>query len=338
MAGKSPASALALDRPARDLLAIPDREQTTRERRMRNVLMIGAGAMGCLFAARLAESGAKVLLIDVDAERLGRIAREGIVLTDDHGTRTVRLATGTAAEAKGPFDLALLFTKGMHSRAAIAAIAHLAHSPMPVLTLQNGLGNPEIVAEFFDAAKVLKGTAALPADLHGTNSVSSHGPGHVELGAMRTEGLPAAQEAAALLVRAGFDARVNADIDIAIWEKVAFNAALNALATVTMQANAGMDNPPGRRIVAAMLDEIVATAQGCGIAVNRARIDAAIDFALTHHTRHQASMLQDRIAGRASEIESINGAVCARAAALGLATPVTATMTDLVRLIELVRA
>ncbi len=119
---------------------------------------------------------------------------------------------------------------------------------------------------------------------------------------------------------------------------MAFNAALNTLAAVTLQSNAGMDNPPGRRIVDAMVDEVVATAHACGVKVDPARIDAAIDHALTHHGGHKASMLQDRLAGRASEIESINGAVVERAAAVGIPTPVLATMADLVRLIELARS
>jgi 2-dehydropantoate 2-reductase len=305
---------------------------------MQRILVIGAGAMGCLFAARIAESDADVMLIDVDEARLAAIAREGITLTDDSGTRVAPLRTGTAAQATGPFDLALLFTKGMHSGAAVRSIAHLAIEGGPhVLTLQNGLGNPEIIAEVFPADRILKGIAALPADLHDATHVSSHGAGHLELGSMTPAAHAAAEEASALLSRAGFDARTNETIDIAIWEKVAFNAALNALGTVTLQPNAGVNNAPGRRIAAAMVSEVVATAHALGIMVDHARIDAAIDFALTHHGGHQASMLQDRLAGRASEIESINGAVVERARVLGIATPVTETMTDLIRLIELKR-
>ncbi len=305
---------------------------------MQRILVIGAGAMGCLFAARIAQSGAQVMLIDVDAARLEAIARDGIALTDDSGTRIVPLATGTAEQATGPFDLVLLFTKGMHSRAAIRSVAHLAVPGGPhVLTLQNGLGNPEIVAEVFPQARILKGIAALPADLHGPTGVSSHGAGHIELGAMTPEGWNGAWAAVALLGRSGFEARFSEHVDVAIWEKVAFNAALNALAAITLQPNAGMDNAPGRRIVAAMVSEVVATARACGVAVDRTRIDGAIDFALVHHGGHRASMLQDRLAGRASEIESINGAVVARARAAGIAAPVTETMTDLVRLIELRR-
>jgi 2-dehydropantoate 2-reductase len=305
---------------------------------MQRILVIGAGAMGCLFAARIAESGADVMLIDVDEARLAAIAREGITLTDDNGTRVVPMRTGMAAQATDPFDLVLLFTKGMHSRAAIQSVAHLAIEGGPyVLTLQNGLGNPEFIAEVFPKDRILKGIAALPADLQGATYVSSHGAGHLELGGMTPATSPAAEAASALLAHAGFDARTNGTIDIAIWEKVAFNAALNAIGTVALQPNAGVNNPPGRRIAAAMVSEVVATAHASGIMVDHPRIDTAIDFALTHHGGHQASMLQDRLAGRTSEIESINGAVVERARALGIATPVTETMTDLVRLIELNR-
>lgn len=304
---------------------------------MERILVIGAGSMGCLFAARIAEAGAQVMLIDVDAVRIAAIARDGIHLVDDAGERTIPLAAGTAAEATGPFDLVLLFTKGMHSGPAIRSIAHLVASDAYVLTLQNGLGNPEIVAETFPAARILKGIAALPADLHGPTSVSSHGSGHVELGSMTPEGAAAAHAATALLARAGFDARYSDAIDVAIWEKVAFNAALNALGAVTEQPNAGIDNVPGRRIVTAMMEEVIATAHASGVPVDRERIAASIDFALTHHRGHQASMLQDRLAGRASEIDSINGAICDRAEAAGIAAPVNRTMADLVRLIELVR-
>ncbi|MBO9574997.1 MAG: ketopantoate reductase family protein [Sphingobium sp.] len=303
---------------------------------MQRILVIGAGAMGCLFAARIAESGADVMLIDVDTARLAAIAREGITLTDDNGTRSVPMKTGTANEATGPFDLALLFTKGLHSSSATRSLAHLAVAGGPyMLTLQNGLGNPEIIAETFPQDRILKGIAALPADLHDATHVSSHGSGHLELGGMTPAGAQAAEQAAVLLARSGFDARTNAMIDVAIWEKVAFNAALNALGTVTLQTNAGVNNGPGRRIAAAMVAEVAATAHACGVPVDAVRINASIDFALTHHGGHQASMLQDRIAGRATEIESINGAVCERAAAKGVPTPVTSTMTDLVRLIEL---
>src|SRR6478609_1866904 len=78
------------------------------------VAIVGAGAMGCLFAARIAETGAEVTVVDVDRDRLARIAAEGITLTDDTGTRTLSVGAAVAADVQAPVDLVVLFTKGMH--------------------------------------------------------------------------------------------------------------------------------------------------------------------------------------------------------------------------------
>ena len=147
-----------------------------------HVTIIGAGAMGCLFAARLAEQGSLVTLVDVDEVRLAAIARDGIMLTDDGGARPVRVAVATAAKATPPVDLLLLFTKGVHSAAAIRSVAHLAGAAPVALTLQNGIGNAELLAASFGADRVLIGTAHVPADLSGAASVTTHGFGFVELG------------------------------------------------------------------------------------------------------------------------------------------------------------
>lgn len=299
---------------------------------MRDVVIVGAGAMGCLFAARLAEGGARVTLVDVDEERLGALRREGITLTDDRGARRVPVHAGLAREVSGPAELVMLFTKSMHSAAAIESVAHLAASGSCALTLQNGLGNAEALADVFVRERILMGVTDFPADLEGPTAVASHGEGHVRLGGFADAAQPLAPPVAALFNRSHLTAEVDDDIRIAVWEKVAFNAALNALATVTGLTVGGMDVPPGRRIAALVVAEVVATAAAHGMKLDRARIDGKLDFALRNHRSHKASMLQDRLAGRPTEIEAINGAVVRAAEAAGVSAPVTATLADLVRL------
>jgi 2-dehydropantoate 2-reductase len=298
---------------------------------MHDIVIVGAGAMGCLFAVRLAETGARVVLIDVDEERLAALRRDGVTLADDHGERTVMIEAARAAEIVAPVDLVLLFTKAMHSKTAARSVAHLAATAQ-ALTLQNGIGNAEALADVFPPDQVLMGVTDFPADLEGPTRISSHGQGHV-----RIAGFTDAADAgpvAALLTSAGLAAQVAPDVRAAIWEKVAFNAALNAMAAVTGRTVGGMDAPPGRRIAAAVAGEVVATASAHAIVLDRAGIDRKIDFALTHHQGHKASMLQDLQAGRTTEIEAINGAVVRAAHAAGLAVPVTETLADLVRLME----
>lgn len=304
-------------------------------RSMPHVAIVGAGAMGCLFAARLAEQGARVTLVDVDRARLETLAREGIALTDDGGTRTLPVGAAVAADLAGPVDLLLLFTKGMHSAAAIRSVAHLAEAGPVALTLQNGIGNAELLAEGFGADRVLMGTAHIPADLTGPAAVLTHGFGHLELGGFTPAAHALAPPVVALLEQAGFGARLAGDVNAAVWEKVAFNAALNAVGMICEVPNAGVDNAPGRRIARHVVDETVAVAAAAGIAIDGARIVATVDQALREHAHHKASMLQDREHGRRTEIETINGAIAREGARLGVPTPVCDTLSDLVRVIEL---
>lgn len=301
---------------------------------MKDILIIGAGAMGCLFAARLAKAGANVTLLDVDVGRVHGIEREGLVLIDDQGTSAVRPRAALAKDHAGPADLVVLFTKGYHSASAVQSIAHLVPFAPVALTLQNGIGNAEILAETFGADHVLMGTAHVPADLQLPNRVISHGFAHIHLGGFNRAAQAHAPEVAALLGAGGFDAIVAETIEVAVWEKLAFNAALNALAMVARATNGEMNNEPGLRIAYAIVAETVAVAQAKGIGLDGAAIAREVARAVAEHAGHKASMLQDREAGRQTEIEFINGAVVREGVRHGIATPVAATLTDLVRLIE----
>lgn len=299
------------------------------------VVIVGAGAMGCLFAARIAEQGADVTVIDVDQKRLAAIAQDGITLTDDNGSRTLRVGAALAADVAGPVDLVVLFTKGVHSAAAVRSVAHLAADRPIALTLQNGIGNAELLAEGFGADHVLMGTAHVPADFSGLSAVATHGFGHLDLGGFTPAAQAYAPGVAALLQKAGFDSHVASDANVAVWQKVAFNAALNATGMICQVPNAGVDNEPGRRIAVKVVEETVAVAAAAGIRIDRDHIVATVDQALREHAHHKASMLQDREHGRATEIETINGAIAREGTRLGVATPVCDTLADLVRMIEL---
>ena len=299
------------------------------------VAVVGAGAMGCLFAARIAERGTHVTVIDVDHERLSVIGREGITLTDDNGSRTIAVRAALAAEIVAPVDLVLLFTKGTHSAAAVRSVAHLAASKPVALTLQNGIGNADLLAETFGAEHVLLGTAHVPADLTAPARVVTHGFGTIDLGGFTAAAHTFAPSVVALLRSAGFNTHLATDINAAVWEKVAFNAALNAAGMICQVSNAGIDNEPGRRLALKVVDEAVKVAEAAGIRINREQVGATIDAALREHAHHKASMLQDRERGRRTEIEMINGAIAREGMRLGVPTPVCDTLTDLVRIIEL---
>lgn len=301
---------------------------------MERIVIVGAGAMGCLFAARLALAGKSVTVIDVDPARLSQIATDGITLDDDSGEHRAVVHAALAAEVEGPVNLLMLFTKGMHSAAAIRSVAHLARTDCAVLTLQNGLGNVEAISEVFPADRILWGVTDFPADLEGPTRVASHGQGHIFLGNYPAGTDDRAQAVTSVFSAAGLNAVADPQVRVAVWEKVGFNAALNALCTVSGLPVGGLDHPAGRSAARAVIDEIAAIAKAEGAAVDHPRLCAKVDFALANHRTHKPSMLQDRLAGRRTEIESINGAVLEAARRHNVASPALQILTDLVRIGE----
>lgn len=301
---------------------------------VKNVLVVGAGAMGCLFAARMLEAGARVTLVDVDGKRLRYIDEHGLELVDDRGTRLMRPSVSRAADFDGPVDLVVLFTKAMHSRAASVSISHIRAQAPLAITLQNGLGNAEALAETFGADRVLVGTAMVPADLDMANRVVTHGFSTLHFGGLTPCAHLAHQPVAELLRLGGFDVIITPDPMRAVWEKLAFNAALNPLAMITSSNNGALNNPIGRRIASHCIAETVAVAAGRGIHLDAQVIEQQVSTALARHPGHEASMLQDRKHDRMSEIDSINRQIIAEGLRLGVAVPVNAVLADLVSLIE----
>ena len=300
---------------------------------MKKIAIVGAGAMGSLFAAGLTGAGCEVTLIDVDRTRIELLNRQGLIYEHAGGDSRIAVRAMLAAECRGPVDLVLMLTKGMHTRKAALSVAHLAGPSCWALTLQNGIGNAEALADVFGADHVLLGATDYPADLKAPNRIATHGSGTVWIGAYAGAPWPAVQEATDLFGMA-FAAVAEPQIKVKVWEKLAFNAALNALAAITRLTVGALDEPAGRRIAFAAVDEVVATAAASGLPLDRARIADKIENALRHHRDHKASMLQDLLAGRPTEIETINGAVVAVAQREGLGAPVNAVLADLVRLLE----
>jgi 2-dehydropantoate 2-reductase len=282
--------------------------------------------------------GGTVTVVDVDRSRLAAIANEGILVSDDLGSRSVEVEAKLAEDLDQAADLIIVFTKGMHTLAAAESVRSRVSDATAVLTLQNGLGNDLILADVFGAEKIVIGMTDVPADLTGPNSVSSHGQAHIVAGPYTSQGKSRADAVAAILRPAGFDVEVDDAVRVQIWEKVAFNSAMNATATVANLTVGEMDSEPGRRVIDRLWGEVADVAEASGILVDRNRIAAKVRNALDHHGGHKPSMLQDVLAGRRTEIESINGAVARFAKERGVPVPGNSVLADLVRMIELKRS
>lgn len=214
-----------------------------------NISILGAGAMGSLFGGLLAESGQSVTLLDINDTHLEAIRRQGLRLDTDSGERRVGgLSACRPEQVTGQPDLLLVFTKAQHTDSALRSIAGHIGEHTRVLTLQNGLGNAEALCRHVAPQQVMIGMTTWPADMVGPAHVRSHGQGVVRLLSLEGVERQASTQVAAVLEAAGLHCAEDPQVWTSIWEKVAFNAALNSLCAVTGCTVGQLDGvPQGRR-------------------------------------------------------------------------------------------
>ena len=300
------------------------------------IAVLGAGAMGSLFGGLLAESGQAVTLIDVNDAHVGAVREHGLRLETDAGDRRLDgLHACRPEQAEAAPDLLLLFTKTLHTGAALEAVAHIIAPHTLVLTLQNGLGNVETVRRHVPEDRILVGVTTWPADYVGPGHVRSHGAGMVRIMAADGRDDPLVRSVVRVLGGAGLNGDIDPQVWKAIWEKVAFNAALNGICAVT---GCSVDQvgaiPQGMVLASSVVAEVVAVARAEGVDADADRCRRTVADAVARHLGHKPSMLQDVLAGRPTETGAIHGAIVERARKHGLAVPCTETLLQLVRLIE----
>src|ERR1700678_174085 len=319
------------------------------------ITVAGAGAMGCRFGAALFEAGHHVTLLDGWREHVTAINEAGLRVTDATGTRTLAVPAVFFCPPAQPCpepvspspqpaaDLVIVFAKAT-ATAAVAAAATAAGAIGPstlVLTLQNGLGNIEALLAHVPASRLLAGTTTLGTELLGPGHIRALGSGETVLGplpgAVGGVGTEPAERIALALYGAGISVRTSPSALEVIWAKVAFNCVMNSLcsiASIPVSALArygGIDALPEF-----VLHEVRAVARAEGVTV-----DTAAALRLMHAQfdpsasgDHLASMLQDLMNGRPTEIAHLNGAIAARAAARGGDAPGNTTISRLIGLLE----
>ncbi|MEA3400628.1 MAG: 2-dehydropantoate 2-reductase [Armatimonadota bacterium] len=293
------------------------------------VVVIGPGAMGCLHAALLREAGVSVGLLDHRAERAALIEERGIIVERDGQERTVPMTCSADPADLRASDLAIVFVKAYDTEEATRRALPAIGDAASVLTLQNGLGNHELLAELVRPARVLAGTTTTGATLLGDGHVREAGRGFVQLGSP-TGNSRRTREAVALFERAGLDCEATPSVDEVLWAKAIVNAAVNPLTALTGLRNGMLvEIPELREQVRAVVREAAAVARAEGVFV-REDIVQLVEEICERTGRNRSSMLQDISAGRRTEIDVINGEIARRGDARGVAAPLCRILTALV--------
>ncbi len=299
------------------------------------IAVIGCGAMGSIYAARLAAAGHDVVAIDRHRADVERINRDGLRVTGPDSDRVVPLRASTTAPAEA-MDLVVLAVKAADVETAARQALPMLGESTPVLTIQNGLGSAETVAGIVGEQRVAVGIASG----FGASRVA---PGHVHHNAMRAmrfgaySSLPhtAVESVARAWAGAGFDAAAVTDIAAMQWEKLICNAAYSAPCALTsMTVGQVMDDAAMGPVSRAAATEAWTVARACGVAVS---VTDPVEHARAFGAQMpdaRPSALLDHEARRVSEIDVINGAVPRHGARVGIAAPVNATLTAVVKAIE----
>jgi len=296
------------------------------------VAIVGAGAMGGVWAARLSAAGTPVAVVDVSPNVVAAIATDGLVLQTRDGTETARPQATTRPEDLGPCDVVFFFVKAHHTASAAQFARPLVGSSTTVVSLQNGWGNADVLADTYPPDQIVMGVTYHSATVIAPGRVAHTGKGATYLGPyVAGSPLDRAVVVCQLLGAAGIDTTVTPQVKAEVWKKLILNAATLPTAALTRLSAGDLAQPgPMLDLVDALAAEAVQVARAQGYAIDLAEQTERIHAVLAGAGAGKASMLQDATARRKTEIEVINGAVVRAAEKVGMDVPLNRAMVALI--------
>lgn len=299
-------------------------------------LVVGAGAVGGYFGARLVESGADVEFL-VRGGRLDQVRSGGIrIAAADGTTSSLAVPTVTADTLAARFDVVLLATKSTAVPGAIADLAPAVDERTAILPLLNGIGHIAALQEAFGTQRVLGGVGFVATELQPDGLIRQIASGaSISFGEF-DGGITARVEAIGdLLAGAAFDSRVSSTIEQDMWEKWFFMAAGGA-ATVLLGGSAGAVSAVdgGLELVERIIAESAAVLDAEGHRARNGALDRVTGALTTPGSPFATSLFRDLRAGRRTEVEPVLGDLHRRAVAHGIPTPLLAAATVRLRVHE----
>lgn len=301
---------------------------------MMEIAILGAGSLGSAIGGRLAQAGHRVTLINRSPAYVEAVRRDGLMLEEAGRRDSIRVAAASGPEGLGPVDLLVVLVKSADTRTAIAGAAAMVGPQTMVLSLQNGMGQEAVLADCVGPAHVIAGRTYAGGVMLAPGVVRAGTLGkHTVIGECDGPPSPRVTALAAAMSAAGLATTTAADMRAVIWDKLLVNVATGALAAITGLDYGNLyDIPEIRDTALAAVAEAMAVARAAGVRPQTADPQAAWDLAARGLPfGFRTSMLQSLDKGQTTEIDTVNGAVVAEGARLGVPTPVNATLLACVR-------
>jgi 2-dehydropantoate 2-reductase len=298
------------------------------------ICVIGCGAIGSLFAAHLTRlADAEVFAYDRWAEHVDAIAATGLRISGVADFTTRPRATNRPSEIPR-CDYGIIATKSIHTRAAIEQTALLFDDNSAVCSVQNGIGNEEIIAEH--VKYVIRGTTFPAGHIVAPGHVGYDIAGDTSIGPFEPSATPMEKVNALgeLLTRSGLPTHALPDARPAQWTKLIFNAGTNPVGALTrLHHGAAAFIEPTGALFDALIEEGMAVARAMGIALTKDPREL-VRYAANAPGKHNASMLQDVLANRQTEVDFMNGAIARLGEQHGVPTPLNRAVWALVKGLE----
>ncbi len=299
------------------------------------VCIVGCGAIGSIFAAHLAQlSDVEVHVFDISQAHTTAIREHGLRISGPAAQFTTHFHATSEPKGIPHCDFGIFATKSIHTRSAVEMTAHIFRDSGTVCSVQNGLGNEEIIAE--QVPSVIRGATTMAAHLVAPGHAGFEFYSELWIGPFEPTSTPYERvlQLAELLNRAGLRAIPLADARGAQWTKLIFNSAVNPIDALTqLHHGAATRFSPTNALYETLLQEGESVAAALGISLHGDARQMIAEGANSRERRN-VSMLLDVLARRPTEIDFLNGAIADQGERLGVPVPLNRTLWRLVKGLE----
>ena len=302
-----------------------------------DIAVVGAGAMGALFGAILAENGLDVVLIDADQEHIDTINSGGLQIEGYGGNRSIRIPGISDPQELESANLLLFQCKAHGTCKAAKSVRHLLHENSVCISFQNGLGNEEMLGEELGTEKVLGGLTAMAGKLLGPGRVQDFSRVPSYIGEMQGGSSDRVSSISKKLTQSGLETRPSENIRIEIWKKLLGNISMSAISGLTNLSSAEANRVPELKSVSIQaMEEALKVAQAHGIGLNREAVMKGMETISQPGGTgdNKSSLCMDLLNRRPTEVDFIYGNVIKLGKEKKISTPTLKTLHSLVKGVE----
>jgi len=299
------------------------------------IAIVGPGAVGMLFGASLIRSKEEVHFLDHNPKRAQRLKKDGIKIGGISSVHHSDIDVTTQPDDIGVSDLVIICVKSYDTEEAIKNTEPLIGDNTQVLTLQNGVGNVQILEDVIGEDRVIGGVTNQGANVTEWGHVIHAGRGDTVIGKKDKKVLGPIREVAKVLNKAGFSTKISRDINSIIWSKLIINVGINALTAITRLNNGRLLEFDGtKEVMKRTVSEAVKVAKRKRIKLIYDDPIQKVEFVCKATAKNVSSMLQDVLRSKRTEIDFINGAIVRQGSNYNIPTPANEILTSQIKTIE----